>query len=57
MDAYDYVDTAENFLEQEAELEANSTPVYLKLKKNDRRWLLFADFKWIGIYICGRDGW
>ena len=33
MDAYDYVDTAENFLEQEAELEANSTPVYLKLNK------------------------
>ena len=29
MDAYDYVDTAENFLEQEA----NSTPVYLKLNK------------------------
>ena len=33
MAAYDYVDKAKSFLEQEAELEANSTPVYLKLNK------------------------
>ena len=33
MDAYDYVDMAKSFLEQENELEATSTPVYLKLNK------------------------